>query len=311
MNKLDYRHHLRQHQRALIQGWLHFKSSPLTACVTVMTIGISLTLPLLLYLLLKNAAALGDIASQEAHMTVYFNPALSDTQTTAMYHELQTWDTLSSVTYTSKASALATFQSLTELDDALAALPTNPLPASVDLIPEADLARASLLGLEQKLTKLEGVDKVAFDWVWLERFQQILGFLRVFTILVATLLGVGVVFVVGNTIRLILDKHREEVDVHALIGATTSYVRRPFLYRGSLYGLLGATFALLVLIIAHGWLSGPAHTLAALYDTPLRLQFFSLSELMGVFSVSLVLGWVGAWIAVTQQWQIVNESLLP
>ena len=114
------------------------------------------------------------------------------------------------------------------------------------------------------------------------------------------LFGSGVLLVVGNTIRLAVENRRREIEVVTLIGATHAFVRRPFLYSGAWYGLGGGLLAWGLLTLGSEWLAAPVAALAASYGAS-----FSLPQLGAVGSVTLVgcstlLGWLGAWIAVSR-----------
>ena len=87
------------------------------------------------------------------------------------------------------------------------------------------------------------VDLVQVDSEWVMRFNAILEVLRRLLLIAAALLGVGVLAVIGNTIRLEIQARRAEIEVTKLVGGSNAFVRRPFLYTGVLYGLGGALLA--------------------------------------------------------------------
>ncbi|MBV9698393.1 MAG: cell division protein FtsX, partial [Gammaproteobacteria bacterium] len=116
----------------------------------------------------------------------------------------------------------------------------------------------------------------------------------------AALLGLGVLAVIGNTIRLEILARRAEIEVTKLVGGSNAYVRRPFLYSGALYGLLGAALAYGIVCGAVQLLAPPVATLARLYGSGFALAGLTLGDVGVLLAAGLVLGWLGAWLAATR-----------
>jgi len=298
-----------QHIRAAISSCEQLRSARLTTTITLITIGISLTLPVALMLCLKNAHALTEQWDQGTSLTVYFEPEASTAATNKLVQKYRENLAVSHIDYLSAQEALAEFKALTKMESALAHLNKNPLPAVMTIHPVATLETSALEAMAEALRMERVIAEVTLDWQWIARLQAMLAVLTIFTFIISIFFCVGVIFVVGNTIRLILDNHREEIDIHALIGATYAYVRRPFLYRGCILGLGGALLATIFIFLSLSLLSTPVSRLAALYDSDIHLISFNFAEWMALFLVGGVMGWLGAWIAVRQQWHIVNQGL--
>jgi len=135
------------------------------------------------------------------------------------------------------------------------------------------------------------------DAEWVMRFNAILDVLRHLLLIAAALLGVGVLAVIGNTIRLEIQGRRAEIEVTKLVGGSNSYVRRPFLYTGMLYGLVGALLAWGIVAIAIVILDAPVATLARLYGSRYLLRGPTPDDVGILLGAGVVLGWLGAWIA--------------
>ena len=114
----------------------------------------------------------------------------------------------------------------------------------------------------------------------------------------AGLLALGVILVIGNTIRLAIENRRDEILVVKLVGGTNAYVRRPFLYTGLWYGLGGGLLALVLLGIGLSWLGGPVAQLADLYQSSFRLQGLGFIHSLQLVLLAGITGLLGAWIAV-------------
>src|SRR6202042_368593 len=156
---------------------------------------------------------------------------------------------------------------------------------------------AAVESLRRYFTAWPEVDLVQVDTEWVMRFNAILDVLRHLLAITAVLLGAGVLAVIGNTIRLEILNRRAEIEVTKLVGGSNSFVRRPFLYTGVLYGLGGAVLAWLIVEAAVAVLSQPVANLAQIYGSTFVLQGPSDDDIGLLLAAGTVLGWLGAWIS--------------
>jgi cell division transport system permease protein len=193
---------------------------------------------------------------------------------------------------------LQEFRVYSGFGDALTALKENPLPHVLHVRPRADFTSgAALESLKRYFSAWPEVDLVQVDAEWVMRFNAILELLRHLLLIAAALLGVGVLAVIGNTIRLEIQARRAEIEVTKLVGGSNSYVRRPFLYTGMLYGLGGALLAWGIVATAVVILGAPVATLARLYGSRYVLHGPSTDDIGILLGAGVVLGWLGAWIS--------------
>jgi len=206
--------------------------------------------------------------------------------------------------YISRAEALALFQQQTELDDALAALGGNPLPGAVVLFPTIDPAVSGDVTVERvqnlaaRLNDLAVVDRVQVDLEWVRRLQSALTLFRVIVSMLALLLTLTALLVIGNTVRLELLRRQREMQVGTLLGANRSFLTRPILYTGTLYGMLGGAVAAVVATIAYSFIKAPADQLAAQYASTFRLALPSGGQFLTIIAVATALGLIGALFTV-------------
>ena len=113
------------------------------------------------------------------------------------------------------------------------------------------------------------------------------------------LLGLATLLVVGNTVRLDIQARAEEIAVVPLMGASDGFVRRPFLYAGIWYGLLGGILAVLAVALVELAVRAPLLELGASYQNRFMLHGFGWREATVVIGASALLGWIGAWIVST------------
>jgi cell division transport system permease protein len=165
--------------------------------------------------------------------------------------------------------------------------------------PEAS-SPPELESLRRYFTAWPEVDVVQIDSEWVMRFNAILDVLRRLLVIAAALLAAGVVAVIGNTIRLEILNRRAEIEVTKLVGGSNAFVRRPFLYTGTLYGLGGAVLAWLIVEATVVILGQPVATLAQLYGSRYSLLGPSGDDIGLVLGAGAALGWVGAWISASR-----------
>ncbi|GGN20069.1 MULTISPECIES: permease-like cell division protein FtsX [Marinomonas] len=295
--------YFRQHQETLTESFMRLVSYPLASIMTVMVIAIALSLPGGLYVLLKNVQSVTDQWEQQSVITLYLFSNLEDTQALALSHRLSALDNVASVEYISKEEGLRYFEQSSGYEQIMSSLPENPLPIVLRVIPTLTVdvnTLASLQALRDQLAAQKEVEYAELDAQWLQRLANILSFGQRFVYALSVLLIVAVFLIVGNTIRMAVESRRDEVLVMKLVGATDAYIRRPFLYMGLWFGLLGGLFASLCILLLSWWVSAPAERLIELYQSGFQLQTFNADEIILCLTISALVGVVGAWIAVSR-----------
>src|SRR5690606_8681346 len=112
--------------------------------------------------------------------------------------------------------------------------------------------------------------------------------------------------VVGNTIRLEIQNRRAEIEVTKLVGGSNAFVRRPFLYTGVLYGLLGALLAAAIVLAATSVLAPAVADLAAAYGSRYQMLGASRLDTLRLVGGGAALGWLGAWLAAARQLRLIE-----
>ncbi|HEX2595553.1 MAG TPA: FtsX-like permease family protein, partial [Luteimonas sp.] len=175
------------------------------------------------------------------------------------------------------------------LGDAISAVGDNPLPSLLIVTPKGD---ESLLAAS--LQRLPEADLVQHDAQWRDRLDGWLRFGTRVALVLGTLLGLGALLVVGNTVRLDIQSRREEIGVLQHLGATDGFIRRPFLYLGAWYGLAAGGMAIGLLTLAALALREPLAELAARYGSQFWLTGFDPLTAGAVVLGTTLLGWLGA-----------------
>ena len=192
--------------------------------------------------------------------------------------------------------ALAEFKLQSGFGTALDQLNDNPLPHALVVRPSPGNTTTSLILLQEEIGNLPESDLVQVDTEWVQRFHAILDIVRQAIAIGAALLGIAIVVVIGNTIRLDIENRREEIEVTKLIGASNAFVRRPFLWTGFWYGLLGGTFALLLVQYGLFLLKGPVTRLAGLYQGNITVASLDLAESAAIVGIACFLGLFASWV---------------
>ncbi|MEO8445397.1 MAG: permease-like cell division protein FtsX [Gammaproteobacteria bacterium] len=291
---------LTRHAQAGIGALGTLARSPVASALTVAVIGIALALPAALGVLVQSGRALAGGWADVRDFSVYMAPGIGLDRAEALARTVRGKPGIESVRVIPADAAVAELARDPGFAGALAALDVNPLPHTLVVRPDPDIDRASLEQLGAELQKAPGVDLVKLDLLWVERLNAALDFLRRLGLITGGLLIAAVVIVVGNTIRLDIQNRSAEIEVAKLLGATDGFVRRPFLYLGIWYGVLGGLVAVLILVAALWGLGGPISRLAGLYGSSFELGGAGFGGLLAVLAGGVLAGWAGAWTAVAR-----------
>jgi len=287
-----------RHLQALLGSLGRLARSPLSTLLTLLVIALALALPTSLRLFVSNAQlATGNFANA-VDLSVYLKTDVPLAKAQQLAQAAGQRADVAAVTVIAADKGLEDFRTYSGFGEALQALKENPLPHVLHVRPKAeDSSAAALESLRRYFGAWPEVDLVQVDSEWVMRFNAILEVLRRLLLIAAALLGLGVLAVIGNTIRLEIQGRRAEIEVTKLVGGSNSFVRRPFLYTGVLYGLGGALLAWGIVAIAVAVLGDPVATLARLYGSRYVLRGPSRDDIGILLGAGAALGWLGAWIS--------------
>lgn len=298
-----------RHVQALLTSLQKIQHAPWAALLTFSVIGISLALPTLLLLMLRNVQNVSADWGNNTQISIFMKMNQSDATIQHLINQLQQDSDVSNVTYISPSEGLQQFEKVSGVTDLANTLPSNPLPAVIEIKPAAKInSPAAVQQLVSTLQELPQVDVVQLDMAWVNRLFALLNLARHAVWALALLLGLGVVLIVGNTIRLATVSNYEEIEILKLIGATNAFVRRPFLYTGALYGLAGGIIAWFLVEALFWSLADPVASLASTYQTQLSLAGLGFSGTFCLFFLSAWLGLIGAWIVVSRYLNIAKAE---
>jgi cell division transport system permease protein len=289
---------MRHQKRALTSSLHRLYAQPVATLLTALAMGVAISLPSGLYLMLGNLSRLaGDLPAQP-EISLFLDTEVSSANNQALTARLKQSD-IASARFVPKDEALSALSSAQDLTDITAGLTRNPLPDAWVVRPRAH-SRQELARIADELGKLPGVAETHLDSQWAERLQAALTIGRTGVWMLAGLFAIALVAISGNAIRAQVLIRRDEIQVSRLIGATDRYIRRPFIYLGALQGLLGGLAAGGVLALAGWMLHSPVAHLASLYGSGFSLAPPTVIEISIVLGLTTLFGWLGAWISVTR-----------
>lgn len=297
---------LRHQQHALGSAVRRLARQPVATLLTALAMGVAISLPSGLYLMLGNLARLaGDLPAQP-EISVFVAPGANGADKQALAARLKQAD-IANARFIPKDEALADLADAQDLTDITAGLTENPLPDAWVVQP-AEPSRAALGRISAELRALPAVADTHLDSEWADRLQAGLAIGRMGVWLLAGLFAIALVAISGNAIRAQVLARRDEIQVSRLIGATHRYIRRPFIYLGALQGLLGGLAAAAVLALAGSMLATRVADLASLYGSAYSLAPPTLVETGAMLGFTTLFGWLGAWIAVTRALRQIDSA---
>jgi cell division transport system permease protein len=299
----------RQHAWCLRDSLRQLTRRPLGSALTIAVMGIALALPLAFYLLLANVQHLTGALGDSQAISVFLKSGQGAEQAATLAQNLRGRQDVATVALRTPQQGLAELAAMQGFGDAVHALPDNPLPFVLLVDPRTGTDRANVASLVKTLRAMPQVDQVQDNGQWRARLDALVALGRRVMLLLAILLGAAAVLVIGNTVRLDIRGRAEEIAVQQLIGASPSFVRRPYLYEGACYGLAAGIVAVLLVLVLEAVLAAPARDLVASYAGRLRLGGLSWGTLLITLAIALALGWLGAWIASSRQLRRGSGSL--
>ncbi|MEN8214691.1 MAG: permease-like cell division protein FtsX [Pseudomonadota bacterium] len=297
-----------QHWRSANRSYMEMRRRPLATVMTLLVIGITLALPASLLSLLKISQTMIGEQQQTPSISLFLKSGMTDEKSLRAATILEQRPGIERVDLLTSADAMEEFRSHSGFGDALDALDENPLPNVLLIHMDPDSSSIDTRKLATELKAEPMADSVEYDQGWIERLEVItLAVSRVVQAL-GFGLGLAVMLIIGNTIRLEIMHRRQEIEVTRLVGGSDGFIRRPFLYIGLGYGLLGALIAWLLVSILLLLVSGPLGRLAELYGASVSLSAFSLHALLLLIPIGISFGLAGAWLAVSRHLSSINPE---
>jgi cell division transport system permease protein len=286
-----------QHAQSFFSSLGRLIARPFNSIMTIGVLAISIALASGFYLVVSNLQQLASGLEASNQISLFLREEISDSHAKKFADNIRKEANVESVTVISKQEAMTEFRKYSGFGDAIDILEKNPLPIVVQVMPKNALVdKEQIQMLMQNLKKSTEVDFAQMDMGWVERLQTIIATARLFAILVATVLALAVFFIAGNTIRLEVHNRRDEVIIAKLVGATNSFIQRPFLYTGFWIGFFSGISAWFIVTFTLLILRGSVEKLSGLYEGEFHLLFFSYTETFLLLAITSTLAVFGSWL---------------
>ncbi len=233
---------LNQHLHALQIAWRRLFGHTIGSLFTILVIGLVASLPAFAYLVVDNVAGLAGKLDPEPKLSIYLKTTAGEPEVAAVKQRLITMANIADSRFVSKDAALAELESA-GIADVAKTLEQNPLPHAFVIKPKS-IEPAALDEMKERIESWTEVDVVELDSDWARKLRAFVEFGKHAVFFLTLVLGLALIFVMANTVRLQILNQREEIEVSRLIGATPSFIRRPFLYFGMMQAILGGLLAL-------------------------------------------------------------------
>lgn len=290
---------IRLHKLEAKRGIKEIFDNPFSNFMTVLVIAIALALPAGLQIMLDNGKSLSQSWDGASRISLYLKIGTTDSQTKKLADELRVNLAVDEIEVIYPKQALADFSERSGFADALAELDNNPLPPTLVIQPTvkytSPIESEKLL---KEFAKLALVETAQLDLDWVRKLYALLQLAEKAAAALGLALGLAVLLIIGNTIRLSVQNRREEIEVVKLVGATDGFIRRPFLYTGFWYGLLAGLLCWFILEISLIWLQEPVAALAGLYKSQFAVTGLNMLQSFQLIGISCGLGLLGSWLSV-------------
>lgn len=290
---------INQHIQAMSQVIRRMSSHKLATFLMFMLMGATLSLPGTLYVIVDNLNRLVGDMQGDSQISLFLKPDIDNDAIKTIASQLDSHSQIQSYRFVSKDEAWESMQQNADTAAIAGKLEKNPLPDAYFITP-ATLTPELVEQLQSDLQQWDGVELAQLDSDWIKRLNAILQLGKKGILVLVALLGFALVVIIGNTIRLQILTQREEIEVSKLIGATDSFIHRPFLYAGILYGLGGGLVAWLLLIAIISLFNLSVVELAQLYASGFKLDLPTLETGFMMIGSAIILSWVGSYIAVNR-----------
>lgn len=290
---------LNQHAQALQLVLSRMRRNAVATLMMCCVMGVTLCLPGILYVIVDNLNRLAGDVQSEPRISLFLKLDIKPEAVAALDKQLQSHADIRSYRFVSKDTAWKQLQQDAGTTGVASDLEKNPLPDAYFVQPRA-LNPATVDSLQKQMQQWSGVELAQVDADWVKRLYSLLQLGKKAILVLAALLGFALIAIIGNTIRLQILTQREEIEVSKLIGATDSFIRRPFLYAGTLYGLGGGLAAWLLLAGVIMLFNFSVADIAAQYASSFRLGLPLWQVNLAMIASAVGLGWLGSYIAVNR-----------
>ncbi|MBR0573812.1 MULTISPECIES: permease-like cell division protein FtsX [Pasteurellaceae] len=280
--------------------WQDLLQHKLGTLLTVLVISVSLTIPMVGYLLWKNTHNAATQFYPEQELTIYLHKNLSKSSVNLIVEKIRQFepDKMENFEFISRQQSLNDFRQWSGFSKALDILDDNPLPTIVILKPKKEFSDTEhMLLFRNELQNIKGIQEVRLDNEWLEKLTALTWLIAKVGVICALLMSISVFLVIANSVRTEVSNNKATIEVMQLVGATKYFIARRFIYTAMIYGLLGSILAILLALVVASYFSNVVRYVADLFVVKFELNHFNFSEIFFVIIFCIFIGWLSAKVA--------------
>jgi cell division transport system permease protein len=276
-----------------------FKNVYLNA-VAVITISLSVLIISAFGLFVLNANDIVNAWKDGIRIMAYLKPGVSGEKLLDMETGIREMKGVKTVDFISRDAAMEFLkEKMKGQASLLGNLEENPLPDAfeISLIPELRDSQ-EIDTLAKTIGSLPKVDEVEYGQVWLKRFINIFNIFRFAAVGIGGLFFMASVFIIGNTIRLVLYSRREEIEIMRFVGATDRFIKIPFYLEGIILGATGGGIGIVASYIGYAVVS--SNMVQGISSGFFHIRFFPPEMTLEIFLCSILVGWLGCYLSLKQ-----------
>lgn len=268
--------------------------------ISVITIALSILIASSFALFFVNAGDVLSLWQKGIRMMIYLKPDTTEAARLDTKFRLQSIAGVLEAVYISRDEAMQRLRNQMQHHSALLEnLETNPLPDAFEITLQPEARNSDdLRFLAERIRALPGVAEVEYGQQWIQRFTSMIDLFSLAGYAIGGLFFMATVFIVANTIRLVLYSRRDEIEIMRLVGATDRFIKIPFYLEGMIQGGAGTIIGLGSLYV--GYLSLSRHFEPSIAGGLLSVRFFSASACAALVSGGVLIGWLGCWVSLKQ-----------
>jgi cell division transport system permease protein len=287
------------HYQMLLKALQRSHASMLSTLMMFLVIGVTLILPSISFLVVQNLKSISETIQHESQISIFLKKDISIDAKNKIEKDLKSRIEINNYHYVRKEEAWPKLQKSMGFNESNNGLSENPLPDAFFISPNT-VNPNQIVILKSSLDRLEGVDQVVVDTGWVKKLNSVLHLANKAIFLASILLASMLIVVIGNTIRLQMTSHHEEIELSKLIGATNQFIRRPFLYSGFIYGLGGGLTAALSLKLIVIFLNQTVVEVEALYGAQFIIVDLTLVQYLSIVGSSILIAVAASFISINQ-----------
>lgn len=290
---------LNHHSQAIKLVLSRMRNNKLSTLMICLVVAVAMCIPGLFYVGVDHLSTLTNHMQDETEISLFLKLDTSSDTVAEIDKLLAKNDAIKQFRLVTKDEAWQKLKSQSDANNAVYQLTKNPLPDAF-FIQAKSTDPEALEKLRNELQNIKGVEQALLNTEWAKRLATILTLGKKIILFIAILLAIALLVIIGNTVRMQILTQKDEIEVSKLMGATTSFIKTPFLYAGILYGLFGGLLAILMIAGVIEIFNYSVAQISRLYSSDFSLSLFNTNLFFTIIGSAIVIGWVGSYLAVTR-----------